>query len=215
MAGRGTINYPSHMGNEDTANRRSPEAQSLIKSYTLHFLTMILALWVTHFLCAYKVVCCSCSQSQQTRIFFSFHTIWLEISGNLDVSFGVFHWLRTEELQTREASPLAQGVSAREERREPRIPPYPPGSNDPMTAVNSHWIGRKEGTWEVCLHSWKCERWEAGCAVGTLLYGAGLCWGPLEHLSQKSFQRAKQYRLFLARPGLAHSDACFRRGALG
>lgn len=79
------------MGNEDTANKRSPEAHILIKSHTPRFLTMILALWVTHFLCAYKVVCCSCSQSQQTRIFFSFHTIWLEISGNLDVSFGVFH----------------------------------------------------------------------------------------------------------------------------
>lgn len=147
MAGRGTINYPSHMGNEDTANSRSLETQILIKSYTLHFLTMFLALWVTHFLCAYKVVCCSCSQSQQARIFFSFHMIWLKISGNLDVSFGVFHWLRTEELQTREAPPLARGVSAGAERREPRIPPYPPGSNDPVAAVNSHWVGRKQGTW--------------------------------------------------------------------
>lgn len=28
--------------------------------------------------------------------------IWLETSGNLDVSFGIFHCPRTEELQTRE-----------------------------------------------------------------------------------------------------------------
>lgn len=41
--------------------------------------------------------------------------IWLKTAGNLNVSFGVFHCLRTE-LQTREVSPFAQAVLALERK---------------------------------------------------------------------------------------------------
>ena len=71
---------------------------------------MSLAL-VSCFLCAWKVVCYSCSPSQQTWIFFSFHMIWLKTAGNLNVSFGVLHRLRQN---CKHESRLAQAVPAPE-----------------------------------------------------------------------------------------------------
>lgn len=214
MAGRGTINYPSHMGNEDTANSRSPETQILIKSYTLHFLTMFLALWVTHFLCAYKVVCCSCSQSQQARIFFSFHMIWLKISGNLDVSFGVFHWLRTRNCR-QERHLRWPGVSVLEWKGENHeyhhilqeaMTPWPrltltglegsrgPGGAPPLLEVPAMGV-------------WAC-RGHVVAWCGALLRSFGA-------FVPEVFPESQTIPAVLARPGLAHSDACARRGALG
>lgn len=155
--------------------------------------------------------CYSCSQSQRTQIFFSFHTIWLKTSGNLDVSFGIFDW----ELKNceQEVSPLAQDVFVVERKGKNRVDHGIVQKT--MAVINPHWTGRKEETWRFASTSENesDRRRCVPCARCCLVWGfAVVVWSIL---SRKSLQRAKQCRLFLARLSLAYSDSCFKRGALG
>lgn len=86
--------------------------------------------------------------------------IWLKTAGNLNVSFGVLHWLRTE-LQTR-VSLSAGGPSAGEHRPEPRPPRCSPQAT---TAHDSPGMG---GTRRDPRGVPPRVRPEPGCACATL-----------------------------------------------
>lgn len=144
-----------------------------------------------------KVVCYSCSPQASKHDFLSFHMIWLKTAGNLNVSFGVLHWLRTE-LQTRE-SRLAQAVLALESTDQNLV------LHDAVRTTMAHdssWNGRDE--WGPQRRPSDPGMPEPGVCVRNACVVWELCWLRLSILT-KSLQRAKQCRLFLARPGLLRS----------
>lgn len=105
-----------------------------------------------------------------------------------------------------------------EKRREPCVAQRPPGSRAAVTVtvtVPPAWKkeGHRRGQRCSLLLRTRPLGAEACGALAAALPGAPR--GPLGALCPGTLQRAKQCRLFLARPGLAYSVSCFRRGALG
>lgn len=152
MSGQGTIDCPSHTDNEDTANRKSPKAHILI-----NFLHASLSCHDSGPFCNLLPLCLKCSllvlfskpENMDSLVF-----TWPGSKHQETWMFRLASFTdRIEELQTRKVSPLAWDVLVVERKGE-----YTVTLQETMTMINSHWTGRKEETWDIFLHSWKCER---------------------------------------------------------